>query len=243
MNETIDYIEVGIFDCGVETAGLLTHYGVKSDRIRLIIDGQSTNELYDMQFYSITRIVIGKSSLNYDTIEQYVFKKDAEDQDTAKTVLINQLRALEVEGRTTASGFLTKGTFKNIPDRYKKETSGISAASIVAKQRAATVGGAAANNTSVIPKTGNSTVHNYNNNYQMRNKKTVISVLRDSELPSKAKLKRMMAAVQAVSAGTFDQDLPPLEGDEVIQPPSQAEIDEAMYDVYGQGHLGHRGMY
>lgn len=239
MDEKIDYIEVSIYDCGAETTGLLTHFGIKSGRVRLLTDSENTNELFDLAHYTITRILIGKSSTNYDTVEQYIFKNDDDDQDTAKTVIINQLKILEKDDRTTVSGFITKDTFTNLPDKYVKTNAGITAKSIVQNQRAATLGG----NKSTSTTQGQTSVYhnNYQNNYQKRNTKTVSFIPRTSALPSKAFLKRMKAKVKAVAENTFEPEFPNMDGDPPSNIVTQADVDDAMYDVYGG--MGAEGSY
>jgi len=236
-HEIIDYIEVSVFDGHVESTGLLTHYCLELGRLHLLTDALQTNELFNLEFYSITRILISKSSTTYDTEEQYIFKNADDDQKMAKAVLINQLKILEIDERTSTSGFLKKGTFTNIPDKYKKELESISATHIVRKQRAASLGGAT--NTSGTTTTGTKTVYpnGYNYNYAQRNKKTITFVPRKSPLPSKAVLKKMKAMVKEVSADTYKQSFPKIEGDEAVQPPSQADIDDALVEVYGHGGI------
>jgi len=236
--ETINYIEVSVFDGHVESTGLLTHYGMKSRRLRLLTDIIQTNELFDLAFFTITRIIVGKSSIAQDTEEQYIFKKADDDQAMARTVLVNQLKLLEIEGRTTVSGFLTKDTFTNIPEKYKKEPEGISAANIVRSQRAASLGGP------IEPKgtttTGKTSVYNQQTNLAKRNVVTIIAIPRSSNLPSKAFLKKMKAMVKAVSEDKFIQKLPHTAGDEDHEQGVQNDID-AMYDNYG--HMNHCGYH
>jgi hypothetical protein len=233
MDETIDYIEVGIFDGGIETAGLLTHFGIVSKRIRLITDSTNTNELFDLNFYTLTRIQIGKSSTNYDTIEQYIFKNGKDDQEAAKMVLINNLKILEMEGRTTVSGFLTKDTFRNVPEKYAKAKEGITASSIVRDQKASSLGGKADSNTQNTT-TGNNIVYNgYDNSYSKRNVKTVSFIPRTSKLPSKAFLKSMKAKVAEVTAKTFKAKFPELGKGLNVPLVTQDDVDEALYDLCG----------
>ena len=96
INEEIDYIEVSIFDGDTETAGLMTHYGVQSRRVRLLTDSSNTNELFDLDHYTVIRIQVGKSNAEYETVEQYVFKSDPEDQKMAITIMTNQLNLLNL---------------------------------------------------------------------------------------------------------------------------------------------------
>ena len=231
IEEKIDYVEVSIFDGHVETTGLLTHFHTVSDRLRLLTDTLQTNEMFDLKFFTITQILIGKSSTDFDTEEQYIFKQALDDQAMAKKVIIDQLKTLELEGRTTVSGFLTKDTFRNLPEKYKKEPEEISATSIVNAQRAKSLGGATSSGTTT---TGNITVYNNQyNNYAKRNVKCISFIPRVSKLPSTADLQAMNAKVKEVSAGTFKQEFPDIQEDG----PSQDDYEETFQDVYGD--LGH----
>ncbi len=236
IEDRIEYIEVSVFDGYVESTGLLTHYGVKSDRLRLLTDTLQINELFSLKCYTITRLIIGKSSIGQDTEEQYIFKNTLEDQEKAKLVILNQLKILRIEGRTTKSGFLTKGTFTNTPEKYNKVSAEVFASNVVKNQRAISLGGPA----KIVNKTTtgvNSVYNGQYTNYAKRNVKTIIVIPRGSDLPSKLALKKIKSMVKEVSAGEYTQKFPATASEEVADPPSPTEMRRAMLDAHCGGHM------
>lgn len=255
-SEKIEYIEISVYDGITETTGLLTHYGPRSSRLRLLTDTDNTYELFQLKYFTITRIIVGKSDLEFDIEDQYIFKMDEDDQEIAITVLLNHLKRLEVEGKTNGTGFVNKDAFINPPDKYLK--SKINTSNFTSTKTTITVGGTTVADTDKDKKittpttttTGNDKVYNYNNvyndNYAKRNKKTVIFLSRSSALPSKAFLSKMKAKVAEITAKKFKGPLPYLVGDTESKDVPQDFIDNPIEDYCDQGFgdFGHgHGQY